>query len=100
MNKPSAGSMSAVVPTCPQLSPTGQDRTGEERRGEVAHLPPSQQRNVSRTAPEDAGVREAGWIVYADELAFIEEEARVLNRRLDHLHERHRQIRESMGEAA
>ncbi len=33
MSKPFSPTVSAVVPACPQLSPTGQERTGQERRG-------------------------------------------------------------------
>lgn len=32
MNKPSLEKVSAAVPGCPQLSPTGQDRRGQEKK--------------------------------------------------------------------
>jgi len=54
MNKPLLDNVSAVVPACPQLSPTGQERTGEERTGkevDPSSTSPHCQSLVDVTAP-------------------------------------------------
>lgn len=98
MSKPFSAAVSAPVPACPQLSPTGQERTGEDRRGQDTYVDPSTTSphcptgGVSSTPLHSRAREFEHWLVYEDEKEAIREEAVLLQKRLHQLRRRWQSI--------
>lgn len=97
----------ASVRSCPHVSPTEQDRTGQNRTEQDTNVDstttsPHCPTGISRTpSPNRARARQfESWLVYEDEKEAIRAEAVVLQKRLHQLRRRWQAITAAQQEAA